>query len=236
MVRIGLVEEEIRHIGESKAAKLNTQNLALALASGGDGALTVSATAAVAARLGVRVVATGGIGGVHRGWSTSMDVSADLSELARTPVAIVTSGAKSVLDIPSTLQALETLGVPIVGFQTEAFPGFFVVDTGLVLEHRVDDEGHVARLLDAHWNVLGRSSSVVICNPCPSEHALDRATVEEAVERAVHQASAAGVSGKDVTPFLLRRLDTLTEGASLQANLALLEHNSRVAAKIAVTL
>ena len=189
-----------------------------------------------------------------------MDVSADLSELARAPVAIVTSGAKSVLDIPSTLQALETLGVPIVGFQTEAFPGFFVVDTGLVLEHRVDDEAHVARLLEAHRGVegpgrdaaaaelhqvveavavdidQGRSSSVVICNPCPGEHALDRATVEEAVERAVHQASAAGVSGKDVTPFLLRRLDTLTEGASLQANLALLEHNSRVAAKIAVTL
>ena len=233
VIRVGLVEAEIRQIGESQAQKLNAQDLAVALAAGSDGALTVSATAAVAGRLGLPVVATGGIGGVHRGWRTSLDISTDVGELARTPVAVVTSGAKSVLDLPSTLQLLETLGVPVVGYQTQAMPGFLVHDTGIVLEHRVDDAAHAARLLHAHWHVLGRSSGVVICNPCPREHALDRATVDEAVDRAVHQAEAAGVVGKDVTPFLLRRLDTLTEGASLQANLALLEHNCRVAAAIA---
>lgn len=233
-LRVGLVEEEIRHIGESQAAKLNAQDLAMAVARGGDGALTVSATAVVAHRLGIDVMATGGIGGVHRGWATSLDVSADLAELGRTPVAVVTSGAKSVLDLPATLQVLETLGVPVVGYQTQAMPGFLVCDTGLALEHQVDDPEHAARLLNAHWGVLGRRSGVVICNPCPREHALDRATVDEAVERAVHQAAAAGVHGKDVTPFLLRRLDTLTEGASLQANLALLEQNCRVAAAIAM--
>jgi pseudouridine-5'-phosphate glycosidase len=233
VVRVGLVEEEIRHIGESAAAKLNAQDLAVAIACGGDGALTVSATAAVAYRLGLRVVATGGIGGVHRGWSNTLDISADLAELARTPVAVITSGAKSVLDLPATLQVLETLGVPVVGYQTQVMPGFLVSDTGLVLEHQVEDGAQVARLLQAHWDMLGRSTAVVICNPCPRDHALDRATVDEAVERAVHQAEAAGVSGKDVTPFLLRRLDTLTEGASLQANLALLEHNCRVAAAVA---
>ncbi len=233
VVRVGLVEEEIRQIGESKASKLNTQNLAMAIAGRSDGALTVSATCAVAMRLGLRVVATGGIGGVHRGWQSSLDISADLAELARSPVAVVTSGPKSVLDLPATLQALETLGVPVVGYQTHAMPGFLVADTGTVLEHQVDDADHAARLLHAHWQVLGRTSGVVICNPCPSQHGLDREIVQEAVERAVHQAEAAGVHGKEVTPFLLRRLDTLTEGASLQANLALLEHNCRVAAAIA---
>ena len=233
VVRVGLVEEEIRHIGESRAAKLNAQDLAVAMAGGGDGALTVSATVAVAHRLGLQVVATGGIGGVHRGWGSSLDISADLAELGRTPVAVVTSGAKSVLDLPATLQVLETLGVPVVGYQTQAMPGFLVYDTGLPLEHSVEDAEQVARLLEAHWGQLGRTSGVVVCNPCPREHALDRETVDEAVQRAVHQAEAAGVHGKDVTPFLLRRLDTLTEGASLQANLALLEHNCRVAAAIA---
>ncbi len=236
VVRVGLVEEEIRHIGESHAAKLNAQDLAVALSSGGDGALTVSATVAVAGRLGLRVVATGGIGGVHRGWGESLDISADLGELGRTQVAVVTSGAKSVLDLPATLQVLETQGVPVVGYQTRAMPGFLVHDTGIVLEHQVEDAEHVARLLHAHWEVLGRTTGVVICNPCPREHALDRETVDEAVDRAVHQAEAAGVLGKDVTPFLLRRLDTLTEGASLEANLALLEHNCRVAAGIATAI
>lgn len=232
-LRVGLSEEEVVRIAQGNATKTSVRDLAVVMAKGADGALTVSATVAAAHLVGVRLVATGGTGGVHRGWSCSLDISNDLQEMATTPVAVVSSGVKSVLDIRPTLEQLETLGIPVVGLGTSEMPGFLVRDTGVPLEHRLDGPEEVARLLQIHWQVLRRPGGILLCNPVPAAHALARELVEEAVEKAVAQAKAAGVAGKGVTPFLLRRLDNLTDGSSLDANLALLESNAREAARIA---
>jgi len=232
-LRIGLVEKEVIRLADGNAIKASVRDLAVVMAQGLNGALTVSATVAAAHLVGLPIVATGGTGGVHRGWAHSFDVSNDLHEMARTPVAVVASGVKSVLDIRPTLERLETLGVPVVGFGTREMPGFLVRETGVELEHTVADAEACARLLDVHWNVLARPSGVLICNPAPADRALPRELVQGAVDKAVAQAEAAGVAGKGVTPFLLRRLDNLTDGGSLDANLALLECNARVAATIA---
>ncbi len=235
-LRIGLVEKEVLRLADGHAAKASVRDLAAVMAQGVDGALTVSATVAAAHLAGLRLVATGGTGGVHRGWSQSLDVSNDLFEMARTPVAVVASGVKSVLDIRPTLERLETLGVPVVGFGSREMPGFLFRDTGVQLEHVVDGPEACARLLDVHWDVLRRPGGVLVCNPAPADRALPRELVEGAVDKAVAQAEAAGVVGKGVTPFLLQRLDNLTGGGSLDANLALLESNARVAATIALAM
>jgi len=232
-LRVGLIEEEVVRIAESHATKTSARDLAVVMACGQDGALTVSATVAAAHLVGLRLVATGGTGGVHRGWSRSLDISNDLHEMAATPVAVVSSGVKSVLDIASTLERLESLGIPVVGLGTSVMPGFLVRDTGVPLEHRLETPEDCARLLRFHWGLLRRPGGILICNPPPESHALPRELVEEAVDKAVAQADAAGVAGKGVTPFLLRRLDNLTDGSSLDANLALLESNARQAARIA---
>lgn len=219
-----------RLANEDGVAKASLRDIAPLIASGGLGATTVAATVAIAAGAGVAVMATGGIGGVHRGAERTWDVSADLGAIADHPVCVVCSGAKLVLDLPKTLEALETLGVPVVGFSTDELPAFYVRSSGLRLAHRVDDAAAAARIARAQ---LARGSGLVIAVPAPEEHAMPRADAERAVERALGEAERAGVSGAAVTPYLLRALGERTEGRALAANIALLVRNASVAGEIA---
>jgi pseudouridine-5'-phosphate glycosidase len=215
--------------------KATTRDLGFLAARGESGATTVGATMAIAAAAGIRVFATGGIGGVHRGAAETFDVSADLLELGRTRVAVVASGAKAVLDLPKTLEALETLGVPVVGFGTSRLPAFWVRDSGLALEVRCDDPAEVARLLLAHWSWPG-SGGVLLANPIPAAAALSRESVDGAIERSLEAVRAQGIAGKAVTPFLLARLAEETSGRTLAANRVLVVSNAAVAGKVAAAL
>ena len=219
----------------SRVRKATTRDLGLLAARKESGATTVAATMAVAAAAGIRVFATGGIGGVHRGAESTFDVSADLLELSRTRVAVVAAGAKAVLDLPKTLEALETLGVPVVGFGTSELPAFWVRGSGLPLEVRCDDPAEVARLARAHWD-WPASGGVLVANPVPAEAALPREAVDGAIERSLAAAREQGVAGKAVTPFLLARLAEETAGRTLAANRALVVSNASVAARVAAAL
>jgi pseudouridine-5'-phosphate glycosidase len=187
----------------------------------------------LAARAGIRVFATGGIGGVHRG--DGADVSHDLVALARTPIAVISAGAKAILDLPRTLEMLETLGVLVIGYQTAELPAFYTASSGLKLEHRVDDAVALAAILRAHWDDLG-GGGALICNPIPAAAALDAARIASAIGGALADAAAAGIGGKRLTPYLLKRLAEVTGGASIVANRALARHNAEVAAAVAVAL
>jgi len=219
----------------SRVRKATTRDLGLLAARGESGATTVAATMAVAAAAGIRVFATGGIGGVHRGAESTFDVSADLLELGRTRVVVVAAGAKAVLDLPKTLEVLETLGVPVVGFGTSELPAFWVRGSGLPLEVRCDDPAEVARLARAHW-AWPASGGVLVANPVPAEAALPREAVVGAIERSLAAARDLGVAGKAVTPFLLARLAEETGGRTLAANEALVVSNAGVASRIAAAL
>ncbi len=219
----------------SRVRKASTRDLGLLAARGESGATTVAATMAIAAAAGIRVFATGGVGGVHRGAEETFDVSADLLELSRTRVAVVAAGAKAVLDLPKTLEALETLGVPVVGFGTGELPAFWMRSSGLPLEVRSDDASEVARLAAAHW-AWPASGGILVANPVPAEAALPREVVEGAIERSLAAAREQGIAGKAVTPFLLARLAEETRGRTLAANEALVVSNAGVAARIAVAL
>jgi pseudouridine-5'-phosphate glycosidase len=189
----------------------------------------------VAALAGIRVFATGGIGGVHRGATTSFDISADLQELARTEVAVVCAGVKSILDIGLTLEYLETHGVPVIGFQTDRLPAFFTRDSGFGVDYRLDDADDIARVLRAKWS-LGLGGGVVIANPIPTEFALPHEPIDAAITQALADVAQAGLGGKALTPFLLDRVNTLTGGASLAANIQLVRSNARLASAVAVSL
>ncbi|MBA3393716.1 MAG: pseudouridine-5'-phosphate glycosidase, partial [Deltaproteobacteria bacterium] len=193
-------------------------------------ATTVSATAALAARAGIRVFATGGIGGVHRG--DAADVSHDLIALARTPIAVVSAGAKAILDLPRTLETLETLGVLVIGYRTSEFPAFYARSSGLALEHRTDTADELAAIVRRHWDELD-GGGVLVCNPIPAEAALD---VDDAIRDALANAEAAHITGKRLTPYLLARLAEVTAGASIRANRALAVHNAEVGAALAVAI
>jgi pseudouridine-5'-phosphate glycosidase len=225
--------DRLAHAGKA-ARKLSRRDLGAAIAQRALGATTVAATMIAAARAGIRIFATGGIGGVHRGGERSLDVSADLQELARTPVAVVAAGAKAILDLPRTLEMLETLGVPVIGLGTAEFPAFYCRGSGLKLDLRADSEAEAADLLAAHW-ALGLGGAL-LANPIPAEHALDDTLVRDTVARAVAEADAAGIAGAEVTPYLLGAMERLTAGRSVVANLALLRHNAGVAGRIAVKL
>ena len=230
-VRFGLSDDELVTLATAaRTEKINRRDLGPALAGGKTGGTTVSATMFIAHAAGARLFATGGIGGVHRG--TSGDVSADLPELARTPVAVVCAGAKSILDLPRTLEWLETAGVPVLGFRTSEFPAFFCRESGLPVSARVETAVEAAQALRAHWD-LGLGSGALVCVPCPAAEALPAEVVEAALAQSLPMAEAARISGKDLTPFLLARLAELTSGATLRANLALLRNNARHAAEIA---
>ena len=231
---VGLSAAEMERLATADGVeKLSTRDLAAAVARGRDGATTVASTMWLAAQAGVQVFATGGIGGVHRGGAH--DVSADLTELGRTPMVVVCAGAKSVLDLPATREALETAGVLVVGWQTDELPGFYVRESGLAVDVRADDARQVGALWRAHRS-LGSPGAVLLCVPPPREHGLGHDEVEGAIREALAGAEAKGIRGKDVTPFLLRAVAERTGGRSLEANVALLRNNARVAARVATAL
>ena len=235
--RAGFDEQGAEELARSGARvrKATTRDLGLLAARRESGATTVAATMAIAAAAGIRVFATGGIGGVHRGAAETFDVSADLLELGRTRVAVVAAGAKAVLDLPKTLEALETLGVPVVGFGTSELPAFWVRSSGLPLEVRCDDAAELARLARAHW-AWPSGGGILVANPVPAEAALLREAVDGAIERSLAAAREQGVAGKAVTPFLLARLAEETGGRTLAANRALVVSNASVAGRLAVAL
>jgi pseudouridine-5'-phosphate glycosidase len=232
-IKIGLSPAELEMFARADdVPKASRRDIPYLLATKQHGATTVAATLISARLAGIAVFATGGIGGVHRGWQDTMDVSADLEELAETNVAVVCAGAKAILDLPATLEYLETRGVPVVGFGTDEFPAFYTRESGLRLDQRVDTPEAVAGLLHAKWTV-GLKGGVVIANPIPSSVAMERSALERHIAAALDAARADGVTGKDLTPFLLDRIATSTGGASLRANMRLLENNASVAARIA---
>lgn len=211
--------------------KASRRDLPLLLARGASGATTVAATMMIAARAGIRVFATGGIGGVHRGAPASFDVSADLLELARTPVAVVCAGPKAILDLGLTLEVLETHGVPVIGVATDTLPAFWTRDSGFPVDARLDAPADIARAMQAQWHLGG--GGLLVTQPIAAEHALPRAQVEAAIAQALAVAQAQGLGGKALTPFLLARIATLTGGDSLRGNIALVRANARLAAAIA---
>jgi pseudouridine-5'-phosphate glycosidase len=235
-VRVGLTLDELHRLAqEGDTAKLNLSNFAAQLASGKPGSTTVAATMFVASRLGLEVFATGGIGGVHRDVGESFDVSADLEALARYPVAVVCAGAKAVLDLPKTVEVLESRGVPIYGLGTDEFPAFYRRESGLPVDARFDTIEALADAVHTHFS-LGLGTGVVVANPIPREHELAREVYEPALATALAEAAGRKVRGREVTPFLLERMRQLTEGSSVFSNLALLRDNARVGAKLAVAL
>jgi len=242
-VKVGLSEAELEYLAQAKnVVKVSRRDYPVVLAQKRDGATTVAGTMIAAHWAGIRVFATGGIGGVHRRVApteaakrTDLDISADLPELARTPVVVVCAGAKAILDLPGTLEWLETHGIPVIGYGTDEFPAFYSRDSGLKLEARADTPDEVAAIVRAMWG-LDFTGGALVCVPVPEAAARPRADMERAIQQALSDAAAAGITGKAVTPFLLSRMAELTQGESLAANLALLENNARVAAQVAGAL
>lgn len=232
---VGLGTSQIEYLGErgQSVAKVSRRDLAFVASRGEDGATTVSATMILASRSGVRVFATGGIGGVHRGVEQTMDISADLTELGMTNVAVVCAGVKSVLDIPKTVEHLETLGVPLVGFRTDTLPAFYTRSSGVAVDYRVEDAREVARAMHAKW-AMGIDGGMVVGVPIPDAHALEDDEIDGVIATALEEMHALGISGKDTTPFLLQRIAEETGGRSLRANIELVVNNANVAARIAV--
>jgi pseudouridine-5'-phosphate glycosidase len=234
-LKAGLSGAEIEQLGQAGHAvtKVSRRDIPFVVAAKTTGATTVAATMLIAAMAGIRVFATGGIGGVHRGAAESFDVSADLQELAQTPVAVVCAGAKSILDLRLTLEYLETHGVAVVGYQTDALPAFFTRDSTFKVDYRLDSAAEIAAVLSAKWS-LGLKGGMVIANPIPEAYAMPRAAIDQAIEQALQEATQQGISGKASTPFLLARVSQLTGGDSLASNIQLVLNNARLAAAIAV--
>jgi pseudouridine-5'-phosphate glycosidase len=235
-IRVGLAGKDLEALAESggSAAKASRRDVAALLASRTTAGTTVATTMQAADMAGIRLFATGGIGGVHRGAELNLDISADLQELSRTPVAVVCAGAKAILDLPKTLEVLETLGVPVVGYGTDEFPAFWTRSSGLPVSARVDGAEQAGMLIATQF-ALGMGG-VLIANPIPADAAMDRDEINAGIEAALADADQRGVTGKAITPFLLQRIYELTAGRSLASNIALVENNARVAAEIAVAV
>jgi pseudouridylate synthase len=236
-MQVGLTENQLEFLGKTgqNALKISRRDLPFALARPEIvGATTVASTMIIAEKARISVFATGGIGGVHRGAAESFDISADLQELAKTSVAVVSAGAKAILDLPLTLEYLETMGVPILGFQTEDFPAFYSRKSGLKVDFQMNSAAEIADFLEKKWNVAGLAGGVLVANPIPEKYALDADFMEKMIEKAVFEAKKAGISGKNTTPFLLKKLKEITDGRSLDANIELVLNNARLAAQIAV--
>lgn len=233
-LKVGLSRTEIETLARNgvSIAKLSTRDLPHAVALGHDGATTVASTMRIAALAGIKVFATGGIGGVHRGATETFDISADLGEMALSDVAVVTAGAKAILDLALTIERLETLGVPVVGFGTSDFPAFYSRSSGLKCPMRVDGPEELARLMRAKW-AMGLKGGIVVANPIPAEYEIPAYEIAPLIETAVAEAKTEKIDGRDVTPFLLARLARATAGRSLAANIALVKNNALVAARIA---
>ncbi len=235
-IRIGLSDEELELLGRTgEAAKVSRRDLPAVLAGGGLGATTVAGTMICAALAGIEVFVTGGIGGVHRGAEVSFDISADLQELAKTSVAVVCAGAKSILDIGLTLEYLETHGVPVLSCGQDNFAAFYTRDSGFAADYRLDDPAAQARFIRAKWD-LGLAGGVVLSTPVPQAAAMARDEIDALTAQALAEAGAQGITGKALTPFLLARLEALTGGRSLATNIALVKHNAAVGARLALAL
>lgn len=236
VLKVGLTTEEIEFLGTRKdVLKASRRDLPFIISKKLNGATTVATTMILASLAGVKVFATGGIGGVHRGAQETFDISADLQELANTNVAVVCAGAKSILDIGLTLEYLETNGVPVVGFGTEEFPAFYTRKSGFGVDYKVDSSMEVANALKAKWD-LDLKGGMVIGNPIPKEFEMDYDTINSAIESALKEADENNITGKKVTPFLLDKVKTITAGKSLDANIELVYNNAKVAAQIAKDL
>ncbi len=235
-LKVGLSGEERAALAEAKGAmKLSRADLAFAVAAGRTGGTTVAATMIGAHLAGISVFATGGIGGVHKGAETSFDISADLDELARTPVIVVSAGAKAILDIPKTLEVLETRGVPVVAYRSDVMPAFWSPTSAHRAPLRLDEADAIARFFQIR-QALGLGGGMLVANPVPAEHAIEEPRMNDWILRAQAAADAAGISGKEVTPFLLAKIVELSGGDSLRTNIALVENNARLAARIAIAL
>lgn len=233
-LKVGLTENEIDYLGQEgqRVAKASRRDLPMAVSQQCDAATTVASTMIIANMAGIRIFATGGIGGVHRGGELTMDVSADLEELARTNVAVVCAGVKSILDIGRTLEYLETKGVPVVGYQSDTLPAFYTRSSGFPVDYTMHNPADIARALQAKWD-MGIDGGMVIANPIPQEHALDPEEIDAVIAAALAEMSTAGITGKQTTPFLLSRVAEVTEGRSLAANIQLVYNNAKLAAQIA---
>jgi pseudouridine-5'-phosphate glycosidase len=235
-IKIGLSAEELDYFAQAQGIeKVSRRDFPQVVALGKDGATTVAGTMICAAMAGIAVFVTGGIGGVHRGVEQSLDISADLVELKQTSVAVVCAGVKAILDIPKTLEVLETAGVPVIGFQCDEFPAFYTPHSHQRVELRLDSAAQVAQLLRTKW-ALGLKGGVLIANPVPAAEAMDEQGMETAIAAALGEAEARGIRGKAITPFLLERLVQLSGGQSLKTNIALIKNNAKVGAQIAVAL
>ncbi len=236
-VHVGLSEEQIDYLGREgqKVTKASRRDLPLLAAKGMDGATTVAATMIAAASAGVAVFATGGIGGVHRGAETTMDISADLEELAQTPVCVVCAGAKSILDLNLTMEYLETKGVPVIGFGTDELPAFYTRKSGIKVPWRADDPKEIAKAICAARE-LGYPGGMLVVNPIPEEYSMDADVIGKAIDEAIEEAKKQGIKGKETTPFLLAKIKDITGGSSLSANIQLVYNNVRLAARIAADL
>ena len=234
-LKAGLTAEEIEYFGKKGQAihKASRRDLAVICARGEDGATTVATTMIIAHMAGIKVFATGGIGGVHRGAETTMDISADLEELAQTPVMVVCAGAKSILDLGLTLEYLETKGVPVIGYGTSELPAFYTRQSGFGVDYRVDTPEELAAIFKASHD-MGLKSGMLVTNPIPEEFAMPKETIDAAIEQAISECNANGIKGKETTPFLLARVAELTGGDSLASNIQLVFNNAKVAALTAV--
>ncbi len=233
-VKIGLDSDQLETLakGRPDVLKISRRELPYALTKNLNGATTVAATMHLAARAGIRIFATGGIGGVHRGATQTMDISADLQELANTDVAVVSAGAKAILDLRLTLEYLETFGVPVIGYNTDEFPAFYTRRSGLKVDYRLDSVAQLAALLRSKWQ-LGLNGGVLVANPIPESDEMQFATVNEALQEALKESRRLNIEGKDLTPFLLARIVDLTGGESLKANIALVLNNAELGARLA---
>jgi pseudouridine-5'-phosphate glycosidase len=236
-LRAGLTTDELELIGREGASipKASRRDLPYLVSKGLHGATTVASTMIIARLAGIRIFATGGIGGVHRGASVTMDISADLQELAHTPVAVVSAGAKSILDLGLTLEYLETHGVPVIGFGTSDFPAFYTSKSGFGVDYRLDTPQEIALLLSTKWQ-LGLTGGAVIANPVPEEYQMEADIIEKTIQEAVLEAEKTGIRGKKITPYLLARIEELTGGKSLETNIRLVLNNAALAADISRAL
>lgn len=236
-LKAGCTPEEIEYLGRKGQAviKASRRDLPVLVARGEDGATTVTTTMIIAAMAGIRVFATGGIGGVHRGAETTMDISADLEELARTPVMVICAGAKSILDLGLTLEYLETKGVPVIGYGTEELPAFYTRTSGFRVDYRIDTPEELAAAFRAKLE-MGLTGGMLVTNPIPEEYSLDPDYINAAIDRAVAKSVELGIKGKQATPFLLAEIKDITAGVSLEANIQLVLNNARLAAATAAAL
>ncbi|MBR4953435.1 MAG: pseudouridine-5'-phosphate glycosidase [Oscillospiraceae bacterium] len=236
-LKAGLSKDEIEHLGKKGLAvtKASRRDLPVLVARGEDGATTVTTTMIIAAMAGIKIFATGGIGGVHRGAETTMDISADLEELGQTPVMVVCAGAKSILDIGLTLEYLETRGVPVIGFGTDELPAFYTRESGFKVDYRIDTPEELAAAFAAQRE-MGLPNGMLVANPIPEEFSMDKEVIDKAIAQAVAESVEKGIKGKETTPFLLAKVKELTGGDSLDSNIQLVFNNARVAARTAVAL